>query len=140
MAKKLRLFLPAHEPDFGRDTPLRCPRPRISGRHRCAAERGADGAARRPHQVQGLNARSFVSGKSLLGGEGRGKGEHFLKLILAAWAGHSTSLPRGAASGTRRAIDKVLSHADCQSAIQPIDNRRYRVAETGGLLYRRLLT
>jgi len=41
---------------------LRCPRRRISGRHRCAAERGADGAARRPHQVQGFNARSFVSG------------------------------------------------------------------------------
>src|SRR5439155_5337754 len=31
-------------------------------RHRCAAERGADGAARRPYQVQGFNARNF-SGK-----------------------------------------------------------------------------
>src|SRR5436190_7309786 len=31
----------------------RCDVPRISGRHRRAAERGADGAARRPHQVQG---------------------------------------------------------------------------------------
>ena len=41
-------------------------------------------------------------------------------------------------SGT--AIDKVLSHADCQSAIQPIGNRRYSVAQTGSLLYRRLLT
>ncbi|PYM15412.1 MAG: hypothetical protein DME18_04340 [Verrucomicrobia bacterium] len=39
-----------------------------------------------------------------------------------------------------RAIDKVLAHADCQSAIQPIDNRRYSVAQTGSLLYRRLLT
>src|SRR5205807_3784987 len=58
-------FSPAHEPDFGRDIALRCPRPRISGRHRCAAERGADGAARRTHQDQGFNARSFVSGKSL---------------------------------------------------------------------------
>jgi len=37
-------------------------------------------------------------------------------------------------------IDKVLAHADCQSAIQPIDNRRYSVAQTGSLLYRRLLT
>jgi|SRR5947208_14746676 len=37
-----------------------------------------------------------------------------------------------------RAIDKVLAHADCQSAIQPIDNRRYNVAQTGR--YRRLLT
>src|SRR5438105_1222282 len=39
-----------------------------------------------------------------------------------------------------RAIDKVLAHADCQSAIQPIDNRRYSVAQTGSLLCRRLLT
>ena len=39
--------------DFGRDIALRCPRPRSSGRHRCAAERGADGAARRPYQVRG---------------------------------------------------------------------------------------
>jgi len=39
-----------------------------------------------------------------------------------------------------RAIDKVPAHADCQSAIQPIDNRRYSVAQTGSLLYRRLLT
>ena len=39
-----------------------------------------------------------------------------------------------------RATDKVLAHADCQSAIQPIDNRRYSVAQTGSLLYRRLLT
>src|SRR5947208_4240529 len=39
-----------------------------------------------------------------------------------------------------RAIDKVPAHADCQSAIQPIDNRRYNVAQTGSLLYRRLLT
>src|SRR5439155_3026470 len=53
-----------HEPDFGRDIALRCPRPRSSGRHRCAAERGADGAARRPYQVQGFNARNF-SGKPL---------------------------------------------------------------------------
>jgi len=50
--------------DFGRDIALRCPRPRSSGRHRCAAERGADGAARRPYQVQGFNARNF-SGKPL---------------------------------------------------------------------------
>jgi len=34
----------------------------------------------------------------------------------------------------------VLVQADCQSAIQPIDNRRYTVAQTGSLLYRRLLT
>ena len=47
----------SHEPDFGRDIALRCPRPRSSGRHHCAAERGADGAARRPYQVQGPNAR-----------------------------------------------------------------------------------
>src|SRR6184192_2200371 len=40
----------------------------------------------------------------------------------------------------QKAIDKALAHADCQSAIQPIDNRRYRVAQTGSLLYRRLLT
>ncbi len=32
-----------------------------------------------------------------------------------------------------RAIDQVLPHADCQSAIQPIDNRRYGVAQTGSL-------
>ena len=38
------------------------------------------------------------------------------------------------------AIVQVLAHADCQSAIQPIDNRRYRVTQTGSLLYRRLLT
>ena len=52
-----------HEPDFGRDIALRCPHPRSSERHRCAAERGADGAARRPYQVQGFNARNF-SGKA----------------------------------------------------------------------------
>src|SRR5438309_142922 len=62
-AARWRLDSPAHEPDFGRDIALRCPRPRIGGRHRCAAERGANGAARRPHQVEGFNARSFVSGK-----------------------------------------------------------------------------
>src|SRR5947207_7095976 len=95
MAKRLRLFLPAHEPDFGRDIALRCPRPRVSGRHRCAAERGADGAARRLHQVQGFNARSFVSGKSRLGGEGRDGGERFFKFILAAWA----ASPRGCLEG-----------------------------------------
>ena len=39
-----------------------------------------------------------------------------------------------------RAIDNELARADCQSAIQPIDNRRYSVAQTGGLLYHRLLT
>jgi len=39
-----------------------------------------------------------------------------------------------------RAIDNELARADCQSAIQPIDNRRYSVAQTGSLLYRRLLT
>ena len=37
---------------FGRDIARRCLRPRISGRNRCAAERGADGAARRPYRVQ----------------------------------------------------------------------------------------
>src|SRR6266513_4318900 len=37
-------------------------------------------------------------------------------------------------------LTNALAHADCQSAIQPIDNRRYSVAQTGGLLYRRLLT
>src|SRR5256885_7717177 len=52
---------------------------------------------------------------------------------LTALCGESTGR-------TARAIDKVLAHADCQSAIQPIDNRRYRVAQTGSLLYRRLLT
>ncbi|PYJ57821.1 MAG: hypothetical protein DME24_18215 [Verrucomicrobia bacterium] len=49
------------------------------------------------------------------------------------------SLP-GRPAALSRAIDKVLAHADCQSAIQPIDNRRYGVAQTGSLLYRRLLT
>src|SRR5947208_14727755 len=39
-----------------------------------------------------------------------------------------------------RAIDNELARADCQSAIQPINNRRYSVAQTGSLLYRRLLT
>ena len=38
-----------------------------------------------------------------------------------------------------RAIDNELARADCQSAIQPINNRRYSVAQTGSLLYRRLL-
>src|SRR5256885_10979645 len=52
---------------------------------------------------------------------------------LTALCGESTGR-------TARAIDKVLAHADCQSAIQPIDNRRYSVAQTGSLLYRRLLT
>src|SRR2546421_7792661 len=33
-----------------------------------------------------FNARSFVSEKSLLGGEGRDEGERFFKLILAAGA------------------------------------------------------
>jgi len=28
-----------------------------------------------------------------------------------------------------RAIDNELARADCQSAIQPIDNRRYSVAD-----------
>src|SRR2546429_8531834 len=64
-AARWRLDSPAHEPDFGRDIALRCPRPRISGRHRCAAERGADGAARRPHQVNGFNARNSLSRNSL---------------------------------------------------------------------------
>ena len=53
-----------HQPGRLRDIALRCPRPRSSGRHHCAAERGADGAARRPYQVQGFNARNF-SGKPL---------------------------------------------------------------------------
>ena len=53
-----------HEPDFGRYIALRCPRPRISGRNLCAAERGVDGAARRPHQVQGFNARKPISENS----------------------------------------------------------------------------
>ena len=66
MGTHVRFFgaLPPRETDLGRDIARRCPHPRISGRHRCAAERGADGAARRPHQVQGFNARNF-SGKSL---------------------------------------------------------------------------
>src|SRR5438477_356294 len=42
--------------------------------------------------------------------------------------------------GAITAIDKLRARADCQSAIQPIDNRRYSVAQTGSLLYRRLLT
>ena len=50
----------SHEPDFGRDIALRCPRRRSSGRHHCAAERGADGAARRPYQVQGSKRENFV--------------------------------------------------------------------------------
>src|SRR5256885_1670448 len=49
-----------YEPDFGRDIALRCPRPRISGRHHCAAERGTDGAARRPYQVQGSKRDSSI--------------------------------------------------------------------------------
>ena len=49
-----------HEPDSGRDIALRCPYPRSSGRHHCAAERGADGAARRPYQVQGSKRENFV--------------------------------------------------------------------------------
>ena len=32
---------------------LRCPRPRSSGRHGCAAGRGADGAARHPYLCGG---------------------------------------------------------------------------------------
>src|SRR5256885_14559270 len=52
---------------------------------------------------------------------------------LTALCGESTGR-------TARAIDKVLAQADGQSAIQPIDNRRYSVAQTGSLLYRRLLT
>src|SRR5438132_104696 len=39
-----------------------------------------------------------------------------------------------------KAIDKVPAHVDCQSAIEPIEHRRYSVAQTGSLLYRRLLT
>ena len=31
-----------------------------AGRHHCAAERGADGAARRPYQVQGSKRENFV--------------------------------------------------------------------------------
>jgi hypothetical protein len=57
---------PAYEPDIGRDIALRCPRPRSSGRNYCAAERGVDGAARRPYQVQGVNTRKNVSENSLL--------------------------------------------------------------------------
>src|SRR5256885_10500828 len=64
----LEVFAP-HEPDFGRDIALRCPRPRISGRHRCAAELGADGAARRPHQVQ---CAKFCFGEISPGGRGTG--------------------------------------------------------------------
>jgi hypothetical protein len=59
----LRLKSPLHEPDIGRDIALRCPRPRSSGRNYCAAERGADGAARRPYPVQGFKARNFVFGE-----------------------------------------------------------------------------
>jgi hypothetical protein len=44
---------PHPEPDMGGDIALRCPRPRSSGRNDCVAERGADGAARRPYQIQG---------------------------------------------------------------------------------------
>jgi hypothetical protein len=62
-----RFAHPAHEPDSGRDIALRCPRPRSSGRNHCAAERGADGAARRPYPVQGHNVHTG-SGNSLLGG------------------------------------------------------------------------
>jgi len=56
--------LALHEPDFGRDIALRCPRPRSRGRHRCAAQRGADSAARRPYQVRGSkreNSRGILS-------------------------------------------------------------------------------
>ena len=59
----------------GRDIALQRPRPRSSGRNGsaqnatlspdCAAARGADGAARRPYQVQGFGARSFLLGNSL---------------------------------------------------------------------------
>ena len=49
-----------HQPGRLRDIALRCPRPRSSGRHHCAAERGADGAARRPYQVQGPKRENFV--------------------------------------------------------------------------------
>src|SRR5438094_7187986 len=52
----------------------------------------------------------------------------------------TTEQAPGAPNFNSRAIDKVLAHADCQSAIQAIDNRRYSVAQTGSLLYRRLLT
>jgi len=65
-----------HEPGSGRDIALRCPRPRTSGRNRCAAERGADGAARHPYQVRGFNAQGRPSGNSLPSSdEGRGQGE-----------------------------------------------------------------
>jgi hypothetical protein len=40
---------PFHEPAIGRVVALRRPRPRHSGRQASAAERGADGAARRPY-------------------------------------------------------------------------------------------
>jgi hypothetical protein len=48
-------ILPAHLEatagrEVGRDIALRCPRPRSSGRNPCAAERDADGAARRPYR------------------------------------------------------------------------------------------
>src|SRR5438094_5685553 len=79
-----RLFSRSHEPDSGRDIALRWPRPRISGRHRCAAERGADGAARRPHHVQGFNARSFVLATSFPEGEGQGEGEQGANLWQTA--------------------------------------------------------
>src|SRR5207249_2770464 len=50
----------SHETSLGRDIALRCPHPRNSGRNRCAAARGADGAARRPYQRERFMASIHV--------------------------------------------------------------------------------
>src|SRR2546428_6591337 len=56
----LRISCCTQELSPGRDIALRCPRPRNSGRNRCAAARGADGAARRPYQREWFMASIHV--------------------------------------------------------------------------------
>src|SRR3989442_639730 len=62
----LRISCCTQELSPGRDIALRCPRPRNSGRNACAAERGADGAARHPYLFgSGVPCATF-SGNSLV--------------------------------------------------------------------------
>src|SRR5439155_5292479 len=98
--------------------------PAHSGRHRCAAERGADGAARRPHQVQEFNARSFVSGRSLHKPEehptsntqrrtSNGSANPRSLRRSKFDVGHSMfSLGSGAAGGSLKALSQSLRESD----------------------------
>ena len=101
----------------------RCDVPRISGRHRRAAERGANGAARRPHQVQGEGgpASPHINSAGQMDKEAQKVHKHWPPVCLTVKSTQAQAWHLAAARGDwfgllgRRSSSKWRSSENCEA-------------------------